>query len=106
MQYLPPEWAPQSAVQITWPHANGDWADDLEEAEACFATIAREVSRRQTLLVSCHDETKRNDVDKRLRSADAEMSRVQLFVIPSNDVWARDHGPITVLQDGRPLLLN
>jgi agmatine/peptidylarginine deiminase len=31
--YLPPEWAPQAAVLLTWPHAHGDWADTLRETQ-------------------------------------------------------------------------
>lgn len=28
---LPAEWYPQSAVQLTWPHENTDWAPILDE---------------------------------------------------------------------------
>ena len=35
------------------------------------------------------------------------MTGVQTCALPiCNDSWARDHGPITVLHDGKPLLLN
>ncbi len=103
---LPPEWAPQSAVLLTWPHADGDWAEQLEEAERCFTVIAREISRRQALLITCHGHAKLEDVRKRLVMADAELGRIRLYAVPSNDTWARDHGPITVLRNGQPVLLN
>jgi agmatine deiminase len=105
-QVLPPEWVPQSAVQLTWPHAQGDWAWILDEAEADFTRIAIEISRRQTLLVACHDPAVQERVRARLQAAGAEMTRVRLYRAPSNDTWARDHGPITVLREGRPRLLN
>lgn len=41
---LPAEWAPQSGIQLTWPHAGTDWAHMLTEVQACFAAIARENS--------------------------------------------------------------
>ncbi len=34
------------------------------------------------------------------------MERVALFETPSNDSWVRDHGPITVIDQGVPLLLD
>lgn len=34
--HLPAEWALQSGVQLTWPHANTDWAYMLEEVQQCF----------------------------------------------------------------------
>ena len=43
--YLPPEWAPQSGVMLTWPHDKSDWAPILGEVEPVFAEIARQVAR-------------------------------------------------------------
>ena len=40
---LPAEWYPQSAVQLTWPHENTDWAPILDEVIPCFVAIAKEV---------------------------------------------------------------
>jgi agmatine deiminase len=105
-QLLPPEWAPQSAVQLTWPHADSDWAWILEEAEENFTRIAREISRRQMLVIACHDGAGIEALRARLKAAGAALERIRLFAVPSNDTWARDHGPITVLRDGKPLLLN
>ena len=49
--HLPAEWALQSGVQLTWPHEDTDWAPMLDEVERCFTDIAREVARRERLLV-------------------------------------------------------
>jgi agmatine deiminase len=105
-QLLPPEWAPQSAVQLTWPHANSDWAWILDEAEANFTQISLEISRRQKLVIACYDHAKLDTVRVRLQAAGADLGKIQLFAVRSEDTWARDHGPITVLRDGKPVLLN
>ena len=105
-QLLPPEWAPQSAVQLTWPHANSDWSWILDHAEANFAHIALEVSRRQNLIIACYDPDKLAEVRARLQAAGANLARIRLYAVHSDDTWARDHGPITVLRDGKPVLLN
>ena len=54
---LPAEWYPQSAVQLTWPHENTDWAPILDEVIPCFVAIAKEVIKREKLLIVCPDET-------------------------------------------------
>ena len=36
---LPAEWAPQSGIQLTWPHAGTDWAHMLTEVQTCFAAM-------------------------------------------------------------------
>lgn len=96
---LPPEWYPQSAVQLTWPHEETDWCPMLEEVIPCFVAIAREVVKREKLLVVCRDV---ESVKQQL--GDVDYSRVIFRTIPSNDTWARDHGPISVLKGGKPYI--
>ena len=52
---LLPEWAPQSGIQLTWPHAETDWAYMLEEVTACYLRLAQEIALRQPLLIVCPD---------------------------------------------------
>ncbi len=94
--YLPPEWAPQGGVMLTWPHVRSDWAPILEQVEPVFAEIVRQIARFEKALVVCYDESHRAHVAGRLQAAGVPPDRVVLAVAPSNDTWARDHGPITV----------
>ncbi|MBX7258344.1 MAG: agmatine deiminase family protein [Candidatus Hydrogenedentes bacterium] len=98
---LPAEWEPQSGVQLTWPHANTDWAECLDLVEPCFAAIGREISLRERLLVACPNP---EHVHEQLVAAGANMNRVEFATAPSNDTWARDHGPITVIVHGSAIL--
>ena len=103
---LPAEWAPQSAVMLTWPHANTDWAENLAEAESVFINIARVISVYEQLIVTCCDESHKESVLKKLLNAGIPRKRLSIFIHPSNDSWARDHGPIGVLENGHLHLLN
>ena len=103
---LPAERAPQSGVMLTWPHRHGDWGSALAGAEAVFLTLAREIARRETLLAVCFDAAHRDEVRGRLEAGGVAMDAVILAIAPSNDSWARDHGPLTVLVQGRPRLVD
>jgi len=92
--YLPPEWAPQSGVMLTWPHAHSDWAPILDRVEPVFAEIARQVARFEKVLIACRDDRHRAHVVRQLAAAGVATDRVVLGIAPSNDTWARDHGPI------------
>ena len=105
-QYLPPEWAPQQAVMLTWPHARGVWGDTLPAAEATFVALAREIARRETLIIACHDSALRARVHPLLARAGLDLSRLALFVVPNDDIWVRDHGPLTVYRGGQRRLLD
>lgn len=41
----------QSGVQLTWPHAETDWAYMLSEVQECFINIAREIAKRELCLL-------------------------------------------------------
>lgn len=105
-RYLPPEWAPQSAVQLTWPHAGSDWAPILAEVEPVFVAIAAAITGFQRLIVACHDESVRRHVTGLFQAARIPAQRAHLHIAPANDTWARDHGPITVLCQNEATLLD
>jgi agmatine/peptidylarginine deiminase len=99
---FPAEWAPQQFVQLTWPHADTDWAYMLDEVQACFKNIAREIAQRQRLLIVAPDI---EDVRCQIAN-EVNMANVTLVELPSNDTWARDHGGITIFEDGKPVVLD
>jgi len=67
---LPAEWEPQSGVQLTWPHADTDWAPMLDEITLTYQEIKQQIERFEPVLV---------------------------VNPPTNDTWARDHGFITLV---------
>ncbi|MCL1938181.1 MAG: agmatine deiminase family protein [Candidatus Azobacteroides sp.] len=98
---LPAEWTPQSAVLLTWPHRRTDWKPILNEVIPCFAAIAKEIVRREKLIIVC---AAAEDVKRAL--GDVDFSRILFREIPSNDSWMRDHGPISVFVNEVPCLLD
>ena len=85
---LPAEWEPQRFVQLTWPHADTDWAPYLDAAQECFLNIARAITRHEPLLVVTPTP---EDVEAQLREGGVDMSQVVIEECPTNDTWARDH---------------
>lgn len=94
-----PEWAPQDAVQLTWPHDRTDWAYMLDEVEACFIQIASSILKYERLLVVCPDK------ERVFSLLPQELhDRLVCFEILSNDTWARDHGGIALMKNGEPAI--
>jgi agmatine deiminase len=69
-------------------------------------SIAVAIARFETVLIACHDESVRRQVEGQLRSANIPPDRTRLWVASANDTWARDHGPISVLCQGEATLLD
>ena len=98
--YLPAEWHRQSYIQLTWPHAETDWAYMLDEVEECFFNLAREIATRQPLLLVAPE------FPDKLKDAPFR-TNIHFVACPTNDTWARDHAFITLLeQHADPLLLD
>lgn len=81
---FPAEWEPQEGVQLTWPHAGTDWAPMLEDILAVYREMAREIAKRERLLVVAPEDAARDCLR---------------IVCPTNDTWARDHGFISLIDD-------
>jgi agmatine/peptidylarginine deiminase len=103
---LPAEWERQSGIILSWPHAQSDWAGQLAEAEQIYLDLAREISLRETLLVTCFDQPHRQHVAQILQSGEAAMNNVRFAIAPGDDTWSRDYGPIGIVENNRPVLLN
>jgi agmatine deiminase len=98
---LLPEFAPQSGVILTWPHAHSDWKDRLGRIEPVYLDIARAISTREALLILAYDDTHRDHVLQRLTAAGIATDRIQLVCAPTNDTWVRDYGPLVTAESGR-----
>ena len=82
---------------MTWPHEETDWAPILDEVIPCFVSIAKEVIKHEKLLIVCPDEQ-----EVRRQLGDVDDSRIIFREMATNDTWARDHGGITVFDQGEP----
>ncbi|NOY63698.1 MAG: agmatine deiminase family protein [Gammaproteobacteria bacterium] len=100
------EWAAQDAVMMTWPHERSDWRFCLKAVEVVFCDIARHISQRQLLLISCLDDAVKQHAEKMLSECDADLSRVRFYLIPTDDTWVRDYGPVTIFDGHQPWLLD
>ena len=93
--FLPAEWHQQSGVQLTWPHVNTDWAYILDEVEHCFIEIAKEIAKRELLLIVTPNP---EEVNQKIANI-VTRENVRFFECDTNDTWARDHGAITMIQE-------
>ncbi|MCF6442451.1 agmatine deiminase family protein [Pseudoalteromonas luteoviolacea] len=94
---LLPEWSPQDAVMVTWPHKNTDWADILEQVEPVYIALCQQISQVQKVVIVAHDEALKNHITTLLIDASVDMQQIVFVDAPCNDTWARDHGPLTTV---------
>ncbi len=93
---LLPEWAPQFATLLVWPHEKTDWAPFLKEVEPVYCAIVSAISDHQMVMILCYDEAHQKHIQHQLLPF-TQSSHIQFFVSPYNDTWIRDYGPLSVL---------
>ena len=100
---LPAEWEEQDAILMAWPHEGTPWKPFLDQACRTVAQIIAAASHhgRILLVTETPDHTRHY-----LQATDVTMERVRLIPVTCNDTWARDFGPVTILEDGHPVLLD
>ena len=89
---FPAEWEPQEGVQLTWPHKDTDWAPMLDEIITTYREMAREIAKRERLIIVAPEDAARDCLR---------------IVCDTDDTWARDHGFISLVDgEGHRRLLD
>ncbi|MEY4640365.1 MAG: hypothetical protein RLZZ227_359 [Pseudomonadota bacterium] len=99
-----PEWAPQQAVMMAWPHDATDWAPWLEAIECDYVELAAAIASEVSPLILCRDEEHKAHVELLLKGRCAHTAL--LVVAAYNDTWCRDYGPVTISHAGNMQLLD
>ncbi len=105
---MPPEWAPHLACYLVWPHNVETWPGKFEVTPALYAHMVAAIASFEPVRLMVQDTAEIAGVRAMIREAarhldlpqdlqdDAILPRVEIFALPTNDSWVRDHGPIFV----------
>ncbi len=84
---------------ITWPHRDSDWLPCWRMLHKPSWPSRKEILRREKLLALVPP-----GLDITSFFTEEEQKNLIRVEVPSNDTWARDHGPITLFRDGSPVV--
>ena len=92
---LPAEFEAHEATWLSWPSNKESCPKTFHKLQDKFGEIASIISRYERVRINAPAMTHMNI---RLSIADNEgdLSMVDIYDQPTNDVWARDHGPIFI----------
>ncbi len=103
---LLPEWYPQDAIQIAWPHAGTDWVRLLSDIEAFYYELVDILSHQQQVVIAADPSLDSERIQGELGRRGANLGNVRWFAVATDNTWARDHGPIAVGDDAGIALLD
>lgn len=106
---LPAEWEAQQLVMLCFPRSAGDYGILTNEVAKQHLSLCLTIARYVPvlLLVPDPDLLARTEISLGVKLASTPVNRnVHTYHCPADDVWIRDFGPLTVLENGQPRLLD
>jgi agmatine deiminase len=100
---IPAEWEPHAATWLSWPRREGiSFPESLDRVlPALRAMVEALVESEQVCINVCNGA---HEAEARAVLAGLSMERVSFHLIPTNEPWCRDHGPIFLTRDVDPKL--
>lgn len=81
---------------MTWPRPGGDWDCSLETIEAVFANLAAVIAADQPLTIAAPADAAPERLGALVAAHGGQRANLTVAPAPADDVWSRDHGPLTV----------
>jgi len=92
---------------LTWPHPHSDWQSTLSHIDSVYTLLTETISRYEKILICCYDKPHKTHISSLLNKTNIEINtQVEFALTKSNDSWTRDHGPLTIFENGKPVLLD
>lgn len=94
---MPPEWHPHSGTLLCWPVNRKTWPGmRINNVERVYIELIQALYKHETVHLLVHDESIRRRVTEKLKKANLPENAVTYHLHPSDDMWARDFGPVYV----------
>ncbi len=87
---MPAEWEPHVATWLSWPHNVESWPGQFEPIPAVWAELVRTLVEFEPV----HILAGAGAVHAQAQAMVGHLPRVTIHDVPTNDAWARDHGPM------------
>ena len=104
--YFPHEGVQHEGTWLQWPH-DKTYEGSIEAYESIWIEMTKGLVTGENVHLIVYDEAEKERVTNVLTNENIDMSKVDFYVFPTNDVWIRDNGPIFVYdKDGSLLIEN
>ncbi len=96
----PAEWEAHRATWLAWPHNPATWPGRIGRIFAPYVEMVRVLHEHEPVCVCVRDEAMEADARRQLAAGGVDADHgVRFHRIPTDDTWARDHGPVFVVRE-------
>ena len=100
---MPAEWEPHAATWLSWPRREGiSFPDSFDRVMPVLREMVKVLSESEQVRINVCNGAHEAEARRVLR--ELPMEQISFHVIPTNEPWCRDHGPIFLTRDNDPKL--
>lgn len=98
--YFPAEFAPHVATWLSWPHKEASWPGKINSIYPSYVKFIKELTKGELVRINVVDRVMQEQATEWLTRYDADLSKIEFYLHPTNDAWCRDHGPAFLINPG------
>jgi len=100
---MPAEWKPHTATWLSWPRREGiSFPDSFDRVMPVLRSMVEALIESEQVCINVRDAAHEAEAREVLRGLPTE--RISFQLVPTNEPWCRDHGPIFLTRDSDPKL--
>ncbi|MTK11909.1 MAG: agmatine deiminase family protein [Clostridiaceae bacterium] len=100
---MPDEKSKHEGTWLQWPHNFTYGEGYKEKVEPIWVKMASELSQCEKVHIVAYDKSEKENIYNMLVDKGVNMDKIDFFIYPTDDVWARDNGPIFVYDKDKNL---
>ncbi|WP_028778580.1 agmatine deiminase family protein [Shimazuella kribbensis] len=93
---IPDEKSKHEGSWLQWPHEYAYGKKYKQEIEPIWIEMASSLSEGEKVHIIAYDENEKNYIYDLLYDEGINMDKIDFYIVPTDDVWARDSAPIFV----------
>jgi agmatine deiminase len=105
MYTMPEESAPHEGTWLQWPHQYQYGVDYRNDLDQTWVAMTQSLIGSEKVHLVAYDTTEKNRITDLLNSAGISLSNIEFKIYKTDDVWARDNGPIYVRDKNGKLVI-
>lgn len=99
---MPAEWETHEGTWLQWPHDDTHRGQQMR-LEHLWLAMTQALHEHETVHILVPDEQRQEHVNQQIAYYGFDRGSIDIRILPTNDVWARDSGPIFLVNDSGEL---
>ncbi len=102
--YFPHEGIEHEGTWLQWPH-NKTYKNVTTYYDPIWIEMTRGLIKGENVHLIVYNEIEKKRVINLLEKENIDLTKIDFYIFPTDDVWIRDNGPIFVFDDNKKLVL-